>query len=61
MVMPDTGFLAVVAIALAATEVKKKEKTMIISEPMLTVSQETGRWPRKAATPIALMMTPMKI
>ena len=33
IVMPETGLRAMVAIALAATEVKKKEKTSVSSEP----------------------------
>ena len=33
MVMPDTGLRAVVAIALAATEVKKNEKTSASADP----------------------------
>jgi len=34
MVMPDTGLRAVVAMALAATEVKKNEKSSVSSRPM---------------------------
>jgi hypothetical protein len=33
MVMPETGLRAVVAIALAATDVKKKEKTSVSRRP----------------------------
>src|ERR1035438_381893 len=50
IVMPETGLRAVVAIALAATEVKKNEKTSVSTRPAATTARETGKCPRKAGT-----------
>jgi len=61
MVMPETGLRAVVATALAATEVKKNEKSRTSRSPTPTTVHETGKLPRNAATAMALMMTPMRI
>ena len=40
IVMPDTGLRAVVAIAFAATDVKKNEKTSTRARPMRTTTDE---------------------
>ena len=61
MVMPDTGLRAVVAMAFAATEVKKNEKRSVIKRPTATTVQETGSCPRKAATARAPMTMPERI
>ena len=42
IVMPEIGLRAVIAIALAATEVKKKEKTSVSRSPTSTTPK---RWP----------------
>ena len=61
MVMPETGLRAVVAMALAATEVKKNEKSTISATPMAITTNEVPRLPRNAATPMALTTTPARI
>src|SRR5208337_3693854 len=61
MVMPETGLRAVVAMALAATDVKKKEKTSVSASPIATAVQDAARWPRSMATPIAPTTTPRKM
>ena len=60
IVMPETGLRAVVATALAATEVKKNEKTSVSARPAATTASETGKCPRNAATAIAPRMTPIR-
>ena len=52
MVIPDTGLRAVVAMALAATEVKKKENRSVRTRPTVTTVKETGKCPKKIATAI---------
>ena len=52
MVMPETGLRAVVAMALAATEVKKNEKSSVKPRPSASTAQETCRLPKKMATPM---------
>ena len=49
MVMPETGLRAVVAMALAATEVKKNEKTSVSTTPTIIATGEPSRLPRKSA------------
>src|SRR5579864_8089561 len=61
IVIPDTGLRAVVAMALAATDVKKNENTSVSTRPIPTTVQDTGREPRSTATPIAPITTPRKI
>ena len=61
MVMPETGLRAVVAMALAATDVKKNEKTSVSASPIATAVQDAARWPRSMATPIAPTTTPRKM
>ena len=41
MVMPEAGLLAVVAMALAATEVKKNENSSVNTRPNANTVQET--------------------
>ena len=41
MVMPEAGLLAVVAMALAATEAKKKAKSSVSARPRNRTVQET--------------------
>src|ERR1017187_3749388 len=60
IVIPETGLRAVVAMALAATEVKKNEKSSVNPKPTATTVQETGKYPKKAATPIAPNTTPRR-
>ena len=43
IVMPETGLRAVVAIALAATEVKKNENTSASATPAIRIAGERGR------------------
>ena len=50
MVMPETGFRAVVAMALAATEVKKNEKNRVSASPARITASEAESWPRKTPT-----------
>ena len=47
IVMPETGLRAVVAMALAATEVKKKEKTSVSTGRVRPRSRIPGRVPKK--------------
>ena len=55
MVMPETGLRAVVAIALAATEVKKKENSSVSARPTRTT---TTPWPSvEKKTPAASVET----
>src|ERR1039457_7551375 len=61
MVMPETGVLAVVAMALAATEVKKNEKSSVNTRPQASTVQETCRRPKKMATAIELTTTPRRM
>lgn len=61
IVIPDTGFRAVVAMAFAATEAKKKEKATVRARPHATTGRDTLSFPRNIATAIALSMTPMRI
>src|ERR1035437_3883666 len=61
MVMPETGLRAVVAMALAATEVKKKEKSSVSARPARTAAGDPLRLPRNAATPMAETITPSRI
>ena len=42
IVMPETGLRAVVAIALAATEVKKNEKTSVSTRPTRMTDRRGG-------------------
>src|ERR1035438_1672821 len=58
MVMPDTGLRAVVAIAFAATDVKKNENTSVITVPIATTLQATGNCARYTPTPMAPSVTP---
>jgi hypothetical protein len=60
IVMPETGLRAVVAMALAATDVKKNEKTSVSARPMATTVQEGARCPRRMATPMAPITTPSR-
>ena len=53
IVMPDTGLRAVVAIALAATEVKKKEKTSVSSRPTRRRGACCRGFRRRSPTPSA--------
>src|SRR5665213_560579 len=59
MVMPEAGLLAVVAIALAATEVKKNENSSVNTRPNASTVQDTWRRPKKIATQIAPSTTPV--
>ena len=61
IVMPDTGLRAVVAIALAATEVKKNEKISVITVPIAIALHITGNCARYTPTAMAPTATPMKI
>src|ERR1017187_29195 len=54
IVMPDTRLRAVVAIGFAAAEVKKNEKSSVSTKPTAPAVQETGRFPRNAATALAI-------
>ena len=58
MVMPEAGLLAVVAIALAATEVKKNENSSVSTRPNASTVQETWKRPKKTATQSAPSTTP---
>src|ERR1017187_2746688 len=60
MVIPDTGLRAVVAMALAATEVKKKENSSVSTRPTIKTVKETGKRPKKIATAIAPNTTPRR-
>src|ERR1039457_5484105 len=42
IVIPETGLRAVVAMALAATDVKKNEKTIVSASPIATTVQEAA-------------------
>ena len=55
MVMPEIGFLAVIAIALAATEVKKKENSSVSARPISTASSDSVSVEKK--TPAASVET----
>ena len=68
IVMPDTGLRAVVAIALAATEVKKKENTRVRTRPSADHGRTTAeacserirrRRSRRATTPMRMVMIGM--
>ena len=59
MVMPETGLRAVVAMAFAATEVKKNEKKSVKSSPATSTIAVGRSVPKNTATPIAPMTTPM--
>src|SRR6266567_4823843 len=68
MVIPETGLRAVVAMAFAATEVKKNEKTRVSARPTRTTSREAPRLPKKApaarvetTTPVRIAVTGMSI
>ena len=61
MVIPDTGFRAVVAIALAATEVKKNENSSASATPAITTAGELLRLPRKMPMASALTTTPSRM
>ena len=61
MVMPDTGLRAVVAIAFAATDVKKNEKSSVSSSPAMSTGMRRRSVPKKIATPIAPMTTPTRM
>jgi hypothetical protein len=61
IVMPETGLRAVVAIALAATEAKKKENTSVSSRPMASTAGEGDRLPKKTAAPSADTTTPTRM
>ncbi len=64
IVMPEIGLRAVVAMALAATEVKKKEKSRVSARPISTTASD---WPRvekktpaasvEASTPTRIVVT----
>ena len=62
IVIPETGLRAIVAIAFAATEAKKNEKTSVrtsaIDDGRTSVSRACRR---RAATPIALRIVPRRI
>src|ERR1035441_8689846 len=58
MVIPDTGLRAVGAMALAATEVKKKENSSASATPVITTMGELLRLPRKIPMASALTTTP---
>ena len=49
MVMPETGLLAVVAMALAATEVKKNAKTSVSTRPRTSDGPGGLQRPKKMA------------
>src|ERR1017187_2709939 len=61
MVIPDTGFRAVVAMALAATDAKKNENTSVRASPAKITAGEPERLARKAATAMALAITPSRM
>ena len=61
IVIPETGLRAVVAMAFAATEVKKNEKMSVRARPMATTLQEGARCPRSMATPMAPSTIPRKM
>ncbi len=61
MVMPEAGLLAVVAMALAATEVKKNAKMSVRIRPRIRTVQETCRRPKKMATQSAPATTPRRM
>ncbi len=61
IVIPETGLRAVVAMALAATEVKKNEKTSIRPRPAATTAVRVPRLAKKAAAATAVTTTPRRI
>jgi hypothetical protein len=61
IVMPETGLRAVVAIALAATEVKKKEKTSVRPMPIRVTTMEPPRVREKIAMATEETTTPIRI
>ena len=61
MVIPDTGLRAVVAMALAATEAKKNEKTSVSATPAATTAHELESCAKKTATPSVLSTTPSRM
>ena len=61
IVMPEAGLLAVVAMALAATEVKKNENSSVSTRPNADHRPGDLKVPRRRATPIAPMTTPSKM
>src|SRR5580698_4528748 len=56
-VIPEAGLFAVAAIALAATVVKKNEKSRVSASPTASTLQLTCNCPKKTATAIALTTT----
>ncbi len=61
MVIPETGLRAVVAMALAATEVKKNEKAMVRRSPTSTTRREAPRLAKKTPAPSVDTRTPPRI
>jgi len=60
MVMPEIGFRAVVAMALAATDVKKKENNNASSKPLPMAAHPPCSVPRTTATASADRITPSR-
>src|ERR1039457_7571167 len=60
MVMPETGLRAVVAMALAATEGKKNEKSSVSAMPTRIAAGGAARLPRKKAAATAAEKAPKK-
>src|SRR5579863_692865 len=61
MVMPEAGLLAVVAMALAATDAKKKAKSSVSASPQMRMVHETWKREKKIATARALRTMPRRI
>ncbi len=61
IVMPETGFRAVVAMALAATDAKKNEKISVSARPAAMIDSEPARLPKKTPTTTALIATPSRM
>ena len=61
IVIPDTGLRAVVAMALAATEAKKKEKIRVSSRPTRAAISVPSRVLKKTPAPTAVRMTPIRM
>ena len=61
IVIPDTGLRAVVAIALAATDVKKNENSRASATPVITTAGALFRLPRKTPMASALTTTPSRM
>ena len=59
--MPETGFRATVAMAFAATEVKKKEKSSVRPRPTSTTVNDVWRLEKKSPAASDVTSTPTSI